>query len=137
MSQNSQRDWDFLLQGWSSIFGTPGQIYVGTNRIALSPSFKWENQSQLLGVKLGIFTTLVRCCFKLLNILLLRNDRKKMYESLIYPIKGREFQWSTGYEFFGILYNFDAKEKLINLVDSFDGQDRFLYLHPSIIGWSM
>jgi hypothetical protein len=31
VSQNSQRDWDFLLQGWSSIFGTPGQIYVGAN----------------------------------------------------------------------------------------------------------
>ena len=113
------------------------KVIDGYKWIALSPSFKWENQDQLIGVKLGFFTLLVRSAFKLINIFLLRNDKKKMYESLIYPIKGTEFQWSTGYECFGILYNFDAKEKLINLVDNLDGQDRYLYLHPSILGWSM
>lgn len=112
------------------------KVMDGYKWIAISPSFKWESQNQILGVKLDLFTLLVRMAFKLSNFLLFRNDKKKMYESLIYPAKGTEFEWSTGYEYIGVSYDFDAKEKLIYLGDTFDGQDKTLYLHPSILGWS-
>ena len=36
-----------------------------------------------------------------------------------------------------ILYAFDAKKKLIYLGDTFDGQEKTLFLRPSILGWSM
>ena len=60
-----------------------------------------------------------------------------MYESLIYPVKGSEFLWSTGYEFIGILFDYNSKEKLINLKNTIENKEDIVYLHPSILGWSM
>ena len=113
------------------------KVMDGYKWIALSPAFKWESETQLVGVKLGIFTTLVRVIFKFINFLLLRHDERKMYESLIYPVEGSEFQWSTGYEYVGILFDYNSKEKLINLKDTIENKEDIFYLHPSILGWSM
>jgi hypothetical protein len=55
VSQNSQRDWDFLLQGWSSIFGTPGQIYVGANTSdgikAKFPEYNYTDMGRPIEIK--------------------------------------------------------------------------------------
>jgi hypothetical protein len=32
VTRNSQRNWGFLLQGWPSVLGTPGQIYASGNK---------------------------------------------------------------------------------------------------------
>lgn len=113
------------------------KVMDGYKWIALSPAFEWENENQLIGVKLGIFTLLVRGIFKLINFLFLRFDQKKMYESLIYPAEGSEFQWSTGYEYIGILFDFNFKEKLIHLKDTVSNREEILHMHPSILGWTM
>jgi hypothetical protein len=113
------------------------KVMEGYKWIALSPAFKWESENQLVGLKLGVFTLLIRGISKIINFLLLRYNKKKMYESLIYPVKGSEFLWSTGYEFIGILFDYDSKEKLINLNDSSENKKDIIYLHPSILGWSM
>jgi hypothetical protein len=113
------------------------KVMDGYKWIALSPAFKWESQNQLIGVKLDAFTLLARGIFKFFNFLLLRSDKKKMFESLIYPAEGSEFQWSTGYEYQAVLYDFDFKEKLIYLTEIVGDQDKTFRLHPSILGWSM
>jgi hypothetical protein len=113
------------------------KVMDGYKWIALSPAFKWEAQDQLVGVKVGVFTSLLRVIFKFINFLFLRHTERKMYESLIFPLEGSEFQWSTGYEYIGILFDFNFKEKLIHLKDTVGNNEEIFHIHPSIFGWSM
>jgi hypothetical protein len=113
------------------------KVMDGYKWIALSPAFKWESENQIVGIKLGTFTLLVRVISKFINLLFLRFDEKKMYASLIYPVGGSEFQWSTGYEYIGILFDFNFKEKLIHLKDTVGNREEIFHMHPSIFGWTM
>lgn len=114
------------------------KVLDGYKWIALSPAFKWESQDQLFGVKLGVFTFLMRCASKMVNFFLLNHDKRKMYESLIFAPKDTEFQWATGYEYIGIQYDINYfKQKMIILNANTDAQEKYIFLHTSILGWSM
>lgn len=105
--------------------------------IALSPAFKWENQDQLFGINLSPFTFFIRCASKVINFLLLNHDKKKMHESLVYAPKNLDLKWGVGYEYLTTMYDSNFKEKMIILNEKEEDEDKFIYLHPSILGWSM
>lgn len=113
------------------------KILDGYKWIALSPAFKWENQDQLFGVKLGLFTFFIRCASKVINFLILNHDKKKMHESLVYAPKDSDFKWGTGYEYLTTMHDNNFKEKMIILNETTRDENRFIYLHPSVLGWSM
>jgi hypothetical protein len=114
------------------------KVLDGYKWLALSPAFKWQNQDQLLGMNLSLFTFFTRLTSKVIDFFLLNHNKKKTYESLVYAPENSDFKWATGYEYLEFVHEaYFFKQKMIILSSNEASQDEFIYLHPTVLGWSM